>query len=227
MVPCPEGSTCRHIAEIESLKKEVERLSAMVSTDPLTNLFNYRHFSRELSQEIERSQRTLQHTTLIMLDVDHFKRVNDEWGHEVGNQALQLIAQCLVGNIRKLDIACRYGGEEFAIILPSTDIMTGAHVAERIRASIASTPLLMNTSQETNTSELTAPQSLSLTVSLGLSVYTGNQEQSASTLVEGADQQLYKAKSEGRNRTCYPNPDTSVQQVSSDEKSALFDMFKR
>jgi len=225
MISCTGGNNCYRIEEITSLQKEIEHLSTMVSTDSLTNLFNYRHFSRELSQEIERSQRTQQPTTLIMVDIDHFKRVNDEWGHEVGNQALKLVAQCIMNNIRKLDIACRYGGEEFALILPSTHIITGINVAERIRNAIASTSLSINHTH-INTPETTESHTLSLTVSLGLSTYTSHQEQSINTLIESADKQLYRAKSEGRNRTCHPTPDTQTQQVSNDEKSALFNIFK-
>lgn len=215
---CPSGETCQLTKEFEQLKQEVERLSGLVSSDPLTGLFNYRHFSHELEQEIERSQRTLQPTSLIMLDVDHFKKVNDQWGHEIGNQALKLIAACIIKNIRKLDIACRYGGEEFSIILPSSDITTSARVAERIRQSIETTPLIIS---HADGREISIP----LTASSGLSMYTGGIENTPNHLVEAADEQLYKAKSEGRNRVCFTAPDTKEQQVSSEEKSALFTMF--
>ncbi|ODS22939.1 hypothetical protein AB835_11515 [Candidatus Endobugula sertula] len=216
-ITCPSGEACRFTTELESLKQKVERLSEMVSSDPMTGLFNYRHFNHVLAQEIDRSLRTLQPTTLIMIDVDHFKQVNDHWGHETGNQALQLISQCLLNNIRKLDISCRYGGEEFAIVLPSTDIITGSRVAERIRYSIEQTPLVTTQNSEKH--------SIPLTVSLGLSMYTGTMEQTASQIVEAADQQLYLAKQQGRNRICFKVPEKSDQQVSNDEKAALFDRY--
>jgi two-component system, cell cycle response regulator len=216
---CPSGEPCQLITEFEILKQEVQRLSELVSSDPLTNLFNYRHFSHTLEQEIERSQRTLQPTALIMIDADHFKKVNDQWGHEVGNLALKLIADCIFNNIRKLDIACRYGGEEFAVILPSSDMVTSTRVAERIRLSIESTPLIItNTSGEEETIWLTA--------SAGLSLYNGHIAQTPTQLVKAADEQLYQAKKQGRNRICFTNPDTSIQQVSKDEKTALLGMFK-
>jgi len=197
----------------------VGRLSQLVSVDPLTQLFNYRHFSQTLAQEIERSQRTLQATSLIMIDIDHFKKVNDQWGHEKGNQALKLIAKCIIENIRKLDIACRYGGEEFAIILPSSDIVTSARVAERIRKSIEATPLIVTL--ENNTT-----QTIPLTASAGLSSYSGNNDPATCNIIEAADAQLYLAKEQGRNRVCFTTPeDKQLQQVSAEEKVALATLF--
>lgn len=216
---CSDGSTCRFSSEITSLHQEVSRLSELVSSDPLTQLFNYRHFIQALEQEIERSQRTLQPTSLIMVDVDHFKKVNDEWGHEKGNQALKLIANCIIQNIRKLDIACRYGGEEFAIILPSSDLITSARVAERIRASIEETPLIISAENE-------PLQQLNLTASAGLSLYDGHNVPNTSTIVEAADEQLYLAKKQGRNRVCFAPQEEVLQQVSLEEKQALATLFK-
>jgi diguanylate cyclase (GGDEF)-like protein len=215
---CPNGQPCKLNTELEQLKQELHHLSELVSTDPLTHLFNYRHFTHELDQEIERSQRSLQSTSLIMLDVDHFKRVNDQWGHETGNLALKLIARCIMQNIRKLDIACRYGGEEFAIILPSSEIPSSVRVAERIRESIENTPLV-----------ITHPdgkiEEIHLTASAGLSMYTGSQPLTSQQIIESADAQLYLAKSQGRNRVCFTTPDDSANQVTKDEKSALFTLF--
>ncbi len=215
---CPNGEDCPLNDEVAKLRVEVNRLLELVSTDPLTGLFNYRHFSHSLEQEIERSRRTHQPTSLIMLDVDHFKGVNDQWGHEVGNQALKMIASCITQNIRKLDIACRYGGEEFAIILPSSSVGTSARVAERIRKSIEQSPL---TFTQANGEAAT----IQLTASAGLSAYSGNREYQENSLVSAADEQLYLAKRNGRNQICFVAPDTSAQQVSTDEKSALFTIF--
>jgi diguanylate cyclase (GGDEF)-like protein len=216
---CPDGRACQFNQQIDELTQEVSRLSLLVSVDPLTQLFNYRHFSQTLAQEIERSQRTLQATSLIMIDIDHFKKVNDQWGHEKGNQALKLIAKCIIENIRKLDIACRYGGEEFAIILPSSDIVTSARVAERIRKSIETTPLIVTL--ENNTTH-----TIPLTASAGLSSYSGNNDPAACNIIEAADEQLYLAKEQGRNRVCFTTPeDAQQQQVSSEEKDALATLF--
>ena len=216
---CPDGRACQFNQQIDELTQEVSRLSQLVSVDPLTQLFNYRHFSQTLAQEIERSQRTLQATSLIMIDIDHFKKVNDQWGHEKGNQALKLIAKCIIENIRKLDIACRYGGEEFAIILPSSDIVTSARVAERIRKSIEATPLIVTL--ENNTT-----QTIPLTASAGLSSYSGNNDPATCNIIEAADAQLYLAKEQGRNRVCFTTPeDKQLQQVSAEEKVALATLF--
>jgi len=214
---CDNGEPCRLSQDFLALKEEMEKLSELVSTDTLTGLHNYRYFTEIITQEIERSQRTGQPTTLVMLDADHFKNVNDQWGHETGNKALQLISGCIKDNIRKLDIPCRYGGEEFAIILPSTDIATSIPVAERIRKAVESETV--NTEKET----------IKLTISLGLSSYSGNHKTNHDNwhkLVERADKELYKAKEQGRNQTCYSLNDNTEQQVSEDEKSAIFDIFK-
>jgi two-component system cell cycle response regulator len=153
-----------------------------------------------------------------MLDADHFKRVNDDWGHETGNQALQLIANCIRHNVRKLDIACRYGGEEFAVILPSTDMGTAVMVAERIRTAIEEVVFTVG-EEETK-------KSLPLTISLGLSYYSGNRDDSWHKLVERADTELYRAKQSGRNKVCHTVENINEQQVSEDEKTALYDMFR-
>ena len=217
---CSNGRACQFSQQIDDLTREVSRLSQLVSVDPLTQLFNYRHFSQTLAQEIERSQRTLQATSVIMIDIDHFKKVNDQWGHEKGNQALKLVASCIIENVRKLDIACRYGGEEFAIILPSSDIVTSARVAERIRQSIEETPLVIDT-------ESHSTEHISLTASAGLSSYSDTNDPASCNIVEAADEQLYLAKNQGRNQVCYKKPEEESlqQQVSPEEKSALATLF--
>lgn len=215
---CPTGDACSCKAKIEKLEQEIVELSKLVSTDSLTGLSNYRHFKQALDQEMERSQRSLQPTTLIMLDIDHFKAVNDQWGHEIGNQAIKMVSHCIISGVRKFDITCRYGGEEFAIILPGSDSHTSIRVAERIRQTIESRVLTVTADGQ--------EKSLKLTVSCGLSFYQGNQEISASTLISNADKQLYRAKSQGRNQCCYELPETSEQQVSAAEKSALFTSLK-
>ncbi|MEO0444024.1 MAG: GGDEF domain-containing protein [Pseudomonadota bacterium] len=213
---CSTGEPCQLSDEIASLKREIEQLAELVSTDTLTGLNNYRYFAQVIVQEMERSQRTGQATILMMVDADHFKNVNDQWGHETGNQALKLIADCIKNNIRKLDIPCRYGGEEFAIILPSTDITTGIHVAERIRQAVENAVFTVGNKQQHP-----------LTISIGLIAYLGDQYKDWNILVEKADHELYRAKQEGRNQVCYALPDENKdQQVSEDEKSALFDIFK-
>jgi diguanylate cyclase (GGDEF)-like protein len=217
---CTDGKPCPLEPKLDALKARVSQLSDLVSTDTLTGLSNYRHFTNVINQEVERSKRTGQPTTLIMIDADHFKKVNDNWGHEVGNQALKLIANCILENIRQLDTACRYGGEEFVVILPSTDTATSLRVAERIRTAIENKPLTIEV-------EVT-PITHTLTVSIGVSSYLGKLDNDDwHKLVERADNKLYEAKQNGRNQVCSSQIESDYQQVSEDEKSALFDMFNK
>ncbi|WP_439134044.1 GGDEF domain-containing protein [Pseudomaricurvus sp.] len=199
---------------IESLKADIRKLDEQVIADALTGLFNFRYIHQALDQEFERTQRTGQETTLILLDLDYFKQVNDRWGHDIGNQVLRHTADLINSATRKLDIPCRYGGEEFLIILPSTDLETGIQVAERLRVLIESTPLL--------TEENTIP----LTASAGVDSYTLASPCSQETLIKRADAWLYQAKNNGRNQVCSDNQRLkSATTVSSEEKDALFSSF--
>ena len=207
---CPVGKNdCPLIEEVASLRLENSELRATLRTDALTGLFNYRHLQESLESELERTRRTRMPTALLMLDLDHFKKVNDQWGHEVGNLALKCTASIIRHAVRKLDIPCRYGGEEFAIILPGTRILPAIEVAERIRHTIEATPLEVNGKE------------LLLTASLGIEVYRENMRLSPDEFIHLADGYLYRAKQEGRNRIAHPElPDATA--VSADERAALF-----
>lgn len=212
-VQCPAGiADCTIAPEVASLRQEILRLSEAISTDSLTGLSNYRFFLQALSQELERTQRSGQPTTLIMLDIDHFKKVNDTWGHENGNKALRHVADLIGQTVRRLDIPCRYGGEEFAVILPDTNLQASAQVAERIRSSIDASPLDIDN------------QPLHITVSIGIATYQVNSAMTSNQLIEHADKFLYQAKQEGRNRICHAQPD-SVDLVSSEERQELSALF--
>ena len=210
---CPVGETdCPIVIEVAGLHQKVTDLYDLVRTDTLTNIANYRYFVQALEQEIERTQRSVQPTSLIMLDIDFFKKVNDQWGHEVGNQALIHLSRLLQQTVRKLDIPCRYGGEEFAIILPDTTLAASIPVAERIRQEIEKSPLIV------------AQKSLHITVSLGITTYTDKQRTTVEELVKQADQYLYQAKETGRNRVCHAElPDIDI--VTMEEKQALSQLF--
>ena len=213
---CAVGrSQCDIIDELEALRKEVGVLSELVRTDTLTGLFNYRHFIQALAMEMERTRRTEQPTALIMVDLDYFKQVNDQWGHDTGNRALIATAQILRQSTRKLDIPCRYGGEEFAVILPSVDRITGSQVAERIRAAIEAEPLLID------------DKDIGLTASLGVALYGNGEKETPEDFVKRADRYLYQAKNSGRNCVCNEVQDLEDADVtvSEAEKEALFDMF--
>ena len=212
---CPVGVlNCPYPEGLVQLHQELERLAHQVRTDPLTGVANYRFFSEALEQEIERSQRNGRPTSLLMIDIDHFKKVNDTHGHEIGNQALIHVAGLISRQVRKLDIVCRYGGEEFAVILPETDLYAGIPVAERIRLSLADTPLNLDTFD------------LTLTTSLGLATYQPYSLSSAEELITQADHYLYEAKQRGRNQVCHADAPSS-ESISSEEKQALFNLFGR
>ncbi|MDA3904351.1 MAG: GGDEF domain-containing protein [Desulfuromusa sp.] len=210
---CPVGETdCPIATEVAELRLNLAELSSLVRTDPLTGIANYRYFFQALEQEIERTQRSGLPTSLIMLDIDFFKKVNDQWGHEIGNQALVHLSRLLQQTVRKLDIPCRYGGEEFAVILPDTSLAACHPVAERIRQGIEQSPLDI------------AGQPLRITVSLGITTYMDKQHTSVEELVKQADKYLYQAKETGRNRVCHADF-PSVDIVTKEEKQALSELF--
>lgn len=213
---CPLGdASCRFLQELSALRQEVDVLKEQVRTDALTGLYNFRFFSDALPLEMERASRSFQPLSLIVLDIDHFKGFNDRWGHEVGNKALSHVAQLIALTIRKLDFACRFGGEEFVILLPNTDLRQAANAAERLREIIANTPLV----QEQN--------SISITASLGVDEYRGNHSDSPEGFLERVDAWLYQAKHAGRN--CVKGPVIELADVSTtvtaEEKDALFGAF--
>lgn len=203
---CPVGeSHCILFDEVTILRKQVV-------TDPLTGLFNVRHFRKSLEHELERTRRTGMTTALIMVDLDHFKNINDTWGHESGNQVLQTVAQLLQDQTRKLDICCRYGGEEFAVILPSTELMLARQVAERCLNALRETVIPLD---ETD---------LQVTASIGVAV-ADNSAQTAESLIENADECMYEAKRGGRNQVVSKRPQPSESAVSADERDALRGLF--
>lgn len=208
-----EQGRCSALNRLKVLEREVRALSSLVHTDTLTGLFNYRHLIQALDREMERSGRSGRPTALVALDLDHFKQVNDRWGHDAGNQVLVETARRLRQCIRKLDIPCRYGGEEIFIILPDTNLRQALRVAGRIRRLIAEQPF--DTDQGL----------IDVTASLGLELYEGHGAQTPNEFVRRTDHHLYRAKQAGRNRCCHP-PMPEANPVSGDEKQALFDLFQ-
>ena len=171
---------------LQAANEELERLS---QTDGLTRLANRRHFDRSLAREYARHLRKGAPLSLLMIDVDHFKRVNDHYGHAMGDDYLRAVARALERDVARVtDVVARYGGEEFACLLPDTDLQSARMLAEHIRAGVAELNL-PNVNAET-------PY---LTVSIGVATLEGG-EHSAHALVARADAQLYAAKQAGRNR---------------------------
>lgn len=210
------AETCLFRNELTQLRDEVNLLKEQVRTDALTGLYNFRFFSDTLPLEMERSRRSFQPLSLIIVDIDHFKKFNDRWGHELGNQALIHIAQLIAQTVRKLDYACRFGGEEFVIILPNTDLRQAVSVAERLREIIATTPLVYADHEP-----------ILITASLGVDEFRAHHSDSLQGFIERVDAWLYKAKHTGRNRVAYPIEAiaSTATTVTSEEKDALFGAF--
>lgn len=189
---CPAGDdNCPNIPEVIKLREEVKQLAALVRTDELTGLFNYRYFTQALSLEMERTRRSGQPTCLIMCDLDHFKDINDMHGHQVGNMVLSHVSSLIRKTIRRLDIPCRYGGEEFALILPDTTLRQGVRFANRLRLIVENSPL--------KSGDLL----LGIEASFGVDVYMRGEEITEKGFVERVDGFLYSAKQNGRNQVCH------------------------
>jgi diguanylate cyclase (GGDEF)-like protein len=164
------------------------RAEAEANTDDLTRLCNRRHFTELAEREILRSLRYRHPLTLLMLDLDHFKRVNDTWGHDAGDQVLRSVSEVLRGSLREVDVPARVGGEEFAILLIETFAAQGEMVAQRIRAAVERTPVTLADGTR-----------LTITVSIGLAEL-GSPANSLRDLMREADGALYAAKQRGRNQ---------------------------
>ncbi|WP_049765426.1 GGDEF domain-containing protein [Cellvibrio japonicus] len=200
------------------LQQQVRDLQAQVRTDALTGLYNYRFFSDTLLLEMERTRRSFQPLSLVLLDLDYFKAFNDRWGHDAGNQALVHLAGVVNQGLRKLDFACRYGGEEFALILPNTDLRHAVSVAERVRELLVSSPLIMPTGE-----------TCALTASFGVDEFAGQLNESPEEFTRRVDYWLYQAKLTGRNRVACPvitEPNKEKTKVTQEEKETLFDLFR-
>ncbi len=176
----------RDITERTNLEQD---LKSLASTDPLTGILNRRAFMLRAEEERARSLRAGHRLALAMIDADHFKRINDEFGHATGDEALKRIAHTVVARLRKSDVFGRWGGEEFALLLPETDQNGAIMIAERLRYAIEKEG--MNTGGKTGR--------ISLTVSIGVAEYAPEQN-SIDALIRLADQALYEAKLKGRNR---------------------------
>lgn len=183
-----------------------EEVANMAVHDPLTGIYNRRYLEQKLREEMARSMRYDRPLSCVMIDVDHFKRINDTHGHAIGDRVLQEVARRLHGVARSNDVLARYGGEEFTLLLPESGPNEARRTAERIRGIIAARPFVVSENG-------TAPTSIMITASLGVCTRTAA-TLDGSQLVSGADQALYQAKSTGRNRVvcrnCTPAPEVAV-----------------
>ncbi|HMA33986.1 MAG TPA: diguanylate cyclase [Chloroflexia bacterium] len=178
--------------EIAARKRVEAVLRELSILDELTGIPNRRELNRLLRGEFNRSRRYARPLSLIMLDIDHFKDVNDTYGHPAGDAVLRWMATTLGGELRATDRLARYGGEEFAILLPETPARTAFHVAEGLRHRIAAAPFTLEAEP--------APLTISITISLGVAGLTAG-ALAEDDLVQAADLALYEAKRRGRNRT--------------------------
>nr|WP_319565287.1 diguanylate cyclase [uncultured Rhodoferax sp.] len=167
-----------------------DELERRAYSDYLTGLANRRYFLEQAEKELERTRRYGGDLSILMLDVDHFKRVNDTYGHKVGDIVLQKLAQVCLASLRDIDLIGRMGGEEFAVLLPQTTCEPAQQAAERLRASLAAIRI-----------PLQGGLPLHLTVSFGVTTLA-DKDANIDTLLSQADQALYRAKAEGRNRVC-------------------------
>ncbi|EAR62446.1 GGDEF domain-containing protein [Neptuniibacter caesariensis] len=173
--------------EVNARKKAEEELIKLASTDPLTRVLNRRAFDQRSREEIERSHRYNRELAIILLDIDHFKQINDQYGHQFGDKVLIDVANLIGPSLRAADCLCRHGGEEFIILLPETDEATALLIAERVRKSIAQHKITDR------------HDSLSITASFGVAVWR-REEGDIQPAVYRADQAMYKAKNSGRNK---------------------------
>lgn len=172
----------------DELKQSNELLKQLSNTDPLTQLHNRRYMMEMLGKELQRAERKGTHLSLIMMDIDQFKKVNDQYGHQSGDKVLQALALLATMEMRSYDCAARYGGEEFVLVLPETTHDDAMAIAERIRERIQA---------HSFTGQI---RSLKTTISMGVATYPAPFISSIDDLIREADEALYRAKAAGRNR---------------------------
>ncbi len=169
----------------ERLRQSLQLSLELAITDQLTGLFNRRYMSRHLSTLLSEGSKPV---SFLMLDVDFFKQINDTYGHDVGDEVLREFANRISANVRGIDLACRFGGEEFVVVMPDTDLSFAYLVAERLRQSVADAPFVLNGEA----------QQLPVTISIGVAASQAGD--TPEVLLKRADQALYRAKRDGRNR---------------------------
>ncbi|NOQ29566.1 MAG: diguanylate cyclase [Helicobacteraceae bacterium] len=179
------------VQQAKELEKAQEKLKLLALLDPLTKLYNRRYLTKISENMLDLSKREKQDLSIIILDIDKFKNVNDTYGHQVGDDVIVTLSNKLIEQQRKSDIICRYGGEEFVILLPNTSVEGAAIVAEKIRQDIEALVIKLEVNKE-----------LKISASLGISQIDVKKENNIELALKRADKALYKAKGSGRNRIC-------------------------
>jgi len=173
----------------EQLRDNVQRSVEMAITDGLTGLFNRRYMENHLTTLVDQAAARGKPIAVMVLDIDYFKSINDNHGHDAGDDVLREFSLRIRKCIRNIDLACRYGGEEFVLVMPETDKAVATMVAERLRRRIAAEPF----------SIANGAKNLEVTISIGIAAAAGAND-SAAAILKRADQALYRAKRDGRNR---------------------------
>ena len=166
------------------------RLEKLAVRDELTGLYNYRYLHTRMNEEFKRAERYRDPLACAMLDIDHFKGVNDSFGHATGDRVIAEVASRLRNAVREIDVVARYGGEEFLLVLPSTHFTGALIVADRVWRSVGSEPFEVD------------GQAHHITVSVGVALYPSRDVKSKDQLIKAADKALYQAKEDGRDRIC-------------------------
>ncbi len=185
-IPVDKNLYLHYLIDVTKYKQLQDKLIELSMKDPLTGLYNRRFFEKKFEEERERCKRFSKTFSIIMLDIDDFKKINDTYGHNVGDEVLINIANTIMKRIRKIDIAARWGGEEFVILLPETGLRDASFVAEDIRVSIE---------------KIKVSKVKKITASFGVAEYRDGDN--LYKLINRADEQLYKAKKNGKNQVCY------------------------
>jgi two-component system cell cycle response regulator len=173
----------------EQLRDNVQQSMELAVTDPLTGLFNRRYMERHLATLVEKSAGRGKSISVLILDIDYFKSINDRFGHDAGDDVLREFADRMRTCVRGIDLACRYGGEEFVVVMPDTDLSVATMVAERIRRRIAGEPFPIQRGE----------RAIEVTISIGIAARSSMHDD-ATAILKRADEALYRAKRDGRNR---------------------------
>ena len=180
--------TLAYIVKYLIKSRDFEQQYMLATTDGLTELYNHRYFQEQIRMQVEQSKRYSNNFSLIIIDIDFFKKFNDTFGHQSGDAVLRQVAQTLKKNVRATDIVCRYGGEEMSIILPNTTKDEAFATAQKICNRVAEKTFKLTGNNETH-----------VTISLGVSTFPFDGD-TAPKIIEAADKKLYNAKNNGRNQ---------------------------
>ncbi len=175
--------------QLTEVRSNLDKVHHEAQLDPLTEIGNRKFFDQEIARVLSEARESETSIAMLMIDVDHFKKFNDNYGHQIGDQVLRLVARTLVENLKGRDVIARYGGEEFVILLPHTRLMDAEKVANLLRASLSTKQIKRRSTNETLGN---------ITISIGAAEY--DLVEDAETLIGRADRAMYKAKQTGRNR---------------------------